>query len=140
MSVSTGPLTAPLASMRGATAAGSMTRMRYVRRVPGPCSVASVRMMLVNNDGATRFLEGSASPRPAPALLRDPPAEQSHAERDDDPEHECAGADGGARHDESVGIAGRPRQGDAHLQLGGARRRNARTSSDALPARRARPA
>src|SRR6266513_3874864 len=117
MSLSSGPLTAPLARIRGATASGSMTRIRYVSRVPGPCSADSATKMLVNDDGPTRLLECSASARPAPAAVGEPPPEESSRKGHDHPERERAGADRRAGHDERVRIPGRARQGDTDFQM-----------------------
>src|SRR6267378_7115382 len=132
MSLSSGPLTAPLARIRGATAAGSMTRIRYVSRVPGPCSADSASMTLVNDDGPTRLLECGASARPAPAAVREPSPEESRRQRHDHPERERPGADRRAGHDERVRIAGRAREGDTHLELARARAGAMRASRQML--------
>src|SRR6266566_5610172 len=129
MSLSSGPLTAPLASVRGATAAGSMTRMRYVSRVPGPCSADSASMTLVNDDSPTRLLKCSASARPAPAAVRNPTREESRHQRHEHPERERAAADRRAGHDERVRIPGRACQGDTDFQV-------ARPCAGAVRARR----
>src|SRR5438067_2277592 len=133
MSVSSGPLTAPLARMRGATAAGSMTRMRYVSRVPGPCigivkfssappPVASaMRKALMDDDRPTRFLERCPAPRPAPALLRAPSRQKPNAQRDRHPQDQGARPNHRPRHHERVRITRRARQCDADLQLARAR-------------------
>src|ERR1041384_2470672 len=118
MSLSIGPLTAPLARTRGVTA-GSMTRTRYVSRVPGPCSADSARMMLVNDNSPPRLRECSPAPRPAPAAVCEPSPEESRRKRDDHPERERAGADRRAGHDERVRIPGRARQGDTDFQVAG---------------------
>src|ERR1051325_6820840 len=137
MSLSSGPLTEPLARMRGATSAGSMTRMRYVSRVPGACSIATVTKRLVNDDSATRFLECRAAARPAPLPMRNPAAEQAAGEREQDPERERAGANRGTGHHERVRVARGPRQCDAHLELAGARAGAGRAGGEMLRQRRA---
>src|SRR2546423_8332213 len=127
MSVSSGPLTAPLARMRGATAAGSMTRMRYVSRVPGPCIeivkfniaplASAMREALMDDDRPTRFLERCPAPRPAPALMRAPPRQEPNAQRERHPQDQGARPNHRARHNERVRIARRARQCDPDLQL-----------------------
>src|SRR6266704_185800 len=92
MSLSSGPLTAPLATMRGVTEAGSMTRIRYVSRVPGPWRAASATRTLVNDDSPTRFLKRDTAARPTPLAVGDPPSDDTGAQRDHDPEGERAGA------------------------------------------------
>src|SRR3989442_7773221 len=127
MAVWSGPLTAPLARMRGATAAGSMTRIRYVSRVPGPCigivtlTIAplarATREALVADDRPTRFLERRPAPRPAPALVGSPSGQQPTSQRDGYPQRQRAGPDHGPRHHERVRIARRACERDAHFQL-----------------------
>src|SRR5467141_1253163 len=121
MSLSSGPLTAPLASTRGATEAGSTTRMRYVSRVPGPCSVASVKRTLLNHDSATRLLERRAAAGAAPATVGRPPREQARAQGDRDPQRQRAGANRRPGHDEGVRVPGRACECDTHFELAGAR-------------------
>src|SRR5437764_11251270 len=116
MSVSSGPLTAPLARMRGATLAGSMTRMRYVSRVPGPCigivkfnsapppGASAMRKGVMDDDRPTRFLERGPAPRPAPTLMRAPPRQEPKAQRARDPQHEGARPNHRAQHNEGVWI------------------------------------
>src|SRR5712691_7664532 len=120
MSLSSGPLTAPLARTRGATPAGSMTRIRYVRRVPGPWSAAITRRRLLNDNGPTRFLECATPAWPAPAVARKPSPQETGRQRDDDPEGQRSRANRGARHDKRVRIARRACQCDAHLEVAGA--------------------
>src|SRR2546430_14474424 len=101
MSVSSGPRTAPLARMRGATAAGAMTRIRYVSRVPGPCigivtlNIAPIaratREALVDDDPPMRVLELRPAPRPAPALAGSPSGQQPIAQGGGDPQRPPAG-------------------------------------------------
>src|SRR5437867_10591434 len=116
MSLSSGPLTAPLARTRGATAAGSKTRMRYVSRVPGPWRADSTRRTLLNDNGPTRLFECAATTRPAPAVARKPSPEKTGRQRQRDPKGQRAGADRRARHDERVRIAGRACQRDTDLE------------------------
>src|SRR3954467_3695624 len=117
MSLSSGPLTAPLASTRGATEAGSITRMRYESRVPGPCSAASVRRRLLNDDSTTRVLELRAAAGPAPATVGRPSGENPRAERDRYPQRQRAAADRRTWHDEGVRVAGGASQRNAYLEL-----------------------
>src|SRR2546430_9792483 len=144
MSVSSGPLTAPLARMRGATLAGSMTGMRYVSRVPGPGigivksnsappPVASaMRKALMDDDRPTRFLERCPAPRPAPALMRAPSRQEPNAQRDRDPQHQGARPNHRARHNERGRVARRARQCAADLQLARPRARPGPARPDGL--------
>src|SRR4051812_26376144 len=137
MSLSSGPLTAPLARTRGATAAGSMTRIRYVSRVPGPWKADSANRSLVNDDSATRFLECRARARPTAPVVGQPSAEQAGRQGDHDPQRQRAGADRRPRYDEGVGIAGRTCDRDADFELAGARAGAARAGREMLRERRA---
>src|SRR5213593_2736827 len=114
MSLSIGPLTAPLART---CASDSMTRMRYVSRVPGPCRTERARRMLLNDDSPTRLLKRCASTRPAPPLICKPSAENTGCQSGSDPEGKRAGADRRSWHDERVRITRRARQRDSHLEV-----------------------
>src|SRR5258706_10423421 len=109
MSLSIGPLTAPLARTRCPPASGSMTRMRKVSRVPGPWSADSTRRTLLNDDSPTRFLECAAPTRPAPALARQPAADETAGQGGGDPERQRAGADRRPGPDDPGRVAPRPR-------------------------------
>src|SRR6266496_3186617 len=112
MSLSIGPLTAPLARTCCAPASGAMTRM--------------------NDDSPTRFLECTAPTWPAPPLARQPSADETAGQGGGDPERQRPGADRRSWHDEGMRIARRPRQRDAHLEMARAGARAVRAGREML--------
>src|SRR5207244_13263547 len=120
MSLASGPLTAPLARVRGAAEAGSMTRIRYVSRVPGACSNESAERRLVNDDSPTRFLERTTATGAAPLTVGDPSGGETGPQRDHDPDGEGAGPDRRPRLHDRVQISAGSSQRDPHFALAGA--------------------